>query len=511
MKNILLIISLGLISFLANGKDTNVMDFGAVTDGKTLTTESIQKAIDQCSSTGGGTVIVPQGTYLTHTIFLKSGVNLHLQKGCKILGDTNPEAFTRAIIFADSIENAAITGQGVIDGQGFVKYFPTTGKRHNDLCLYKCRNMTITDITLRDSPTWVFRILGCDWVMVRGVKIYSYVNQNNDGIDIDAKNVTISDCIIDSEDDAICLKSDIPGFLVENIAITNCIIGTNCNAIKFGTSSKCGFKNIAISNCVIRWPGAAAKIPPRSSLKGCEKDTIMEVGVALEVVDGGFMDQVTITNITMTGIQTPLFIRLGNRKGPGSLKNVIISNITATDETMLHSSITGIPGSYVENVIVKDLIFNSKGTGTMVEATAEVPEKINSYPQANVVFGYSLPAYGMYLRHVKNLVLENFIFNLLAPDARPAVMLDDCHHIKINNFDVDIPTDNQPLIRIKQSTNVTISGYQSVEPVSNLLKAEGSSTRDIKIMNNDLSRVNEAVKFSDGCPPSAVKMLNNIK
>ncbi len=236
----------------------------------------------------------------------------------------------------------------------------------------------------------------------------------------------------------------------------------------------------------------------------------MEMGVALEVVDGGFMDQVVINNITMTGIQTPLFIRLGSRKGPGSLKNVVISNITATDETLLNSSITGIPGSYVENVIVRDLIFKSKGTGTLVEANAEVPEKVESYPQANSVFGYSIPAYGMYVRHVKNLTLENFIFNLKAPDARPAVMLDDCHNIRINNFDVDTPTDNQPLIRIKQSTNVSISGYQSVKPIPNLLKAEGGLTRDIKITNNDLSRVKEVVKFSDGCQVTAVKLQNNF-
>lgn len=509
MKSVCFFI-LCMLSINSFGKDVNVMDFGAVGDGLTLTTESIQKAIDHSSSTGGGMVYVPQGTYLTHTIFLKSGVNLHIGKGATILGDTNPDAFTRAVIFGDSIENAAITGLGVIDGQGFAKNFPTSGKRHNDICLVKCKNITVTDITLLNAPTWVFRILGCDWVMVRGIRIYSYANQNNDGIDIDAKNVTISDCIIDSEDDAICLKSDIPGFLVENISITNCIIGTNCNAIKFGTASNCGFKNIAISNCVIRWPSAAAKIPPRSSLKGCEKDTIMEIGLALEVVDGGFMDQVTITNITMTGVQTPLFIRLGDRKGPGSLKNVIISNVTATDETMLHSSITGIPGSYVENVIVRDLIFNSKGTGTMVEAKAEVPEKTKSYPQANVVFGYSVPAYGMYVRHVKNLVLENFIFNLLAPDARPAIVLDDCHNIKINNFNVDIPTNNQPLIRVKQSTNVSITGYQSVEPVANLLMAEGNETRNIKISGNDLSMVKEVVIFKDGCPDSAVKMLNNF-
>ena len=405
---------------------------------------------------------VPPGTYLTHTVYLKGGVNLHLQKGAVILGDTDPTAFDQAVILGDHIEDAAITGLGTINGQGFAKFFPRKGPRHNDVRLVGCKNIVVKDVTMIDAPSWVFRILECDGVIVRGVRIYSYVNQNNDGIDIDAKNVVVSDCIVDCEDDAICLKSDNPDFLVENITITNCIAASNCNAIKFGTASHCGFKNIVVSNCVLRRPSEAAKIPPRSTLEGCDTDTIMEIGLALEIVDGGVMDQVAINNITMTGIQTPLFIRLGNRKGPGTLKNVVISNITATDETLLHSSITGIPGSYVENVIVKDLIFNSKGTGGMAEATANPPEKIGSYPQANVVFGYSVPAYGMYLRHVKNLMLQNFVFNLLAPDARPAVVMDDCHHVRLNNFDVDVPTHDQPLVRVIQSTDVTISGYQSI-------------------------------------------------
>jgi len=507
---IILFLSLCLISTISFGKNLNIIDLGAVGDGKTLTTESIQKAIDQCAESGGGTVSVPPGTYLTNTIFLKSGVNLYVKKGATILGDTNPDAFTKAIIYADGIEDAAITGEGIINGQGFAKDFPKDGKRHSDIYMIKCKNMTVSDVNLLNAPSWVFIIKECNWVMVQGIRIYSYANQNNDGIDVDSKNVTISDCIIDCGDDAICLKSDNPDFIVENITITNCILGTNCNAIKFGTSSYCGFRNVNINNCVIRWPSAAAKIPPRSTLKGCELDTIMEAGLALEVVDGGFMDQVVINNISMTGIQTPLFIRLGNRRGIGTLKNVLISNITATDETMLNSSITGIPGSYVENVIIRDFIFTSKGGGTMIEAMAEVPEKVDCYPQTNVVFGYSVPAYGMYVRHVKNLVMENFIFNLRLSDARPAVMLDDCHNIRLRNFDVDAPTNNQPLIRMKQSTNVTVSGYQSVEPISNLIKVEGDLCRDIKVTGNDLSRVNEAVKLSDDCPISAVKIQNNF-
>ena len=495
----------------ADAKDANVLDFGANPGGKTLATEAFQKAIDQCSAAGGGTVIVPSGIFLTHTVFLKSGVELHLQKGAVIRGDTDPTAFKGGVISADNIENAAITGPGVIDGQGDKKHFPTDGPRHHDLLLFRCKNIKVSDITLINPPSWTFRIRECDGVAVRGVTVYSYTNQNNDGIDIEAKNVTISDCVIDSEDDGICLKSDNPKFVVENVTITNCIVGSDCNAIKFGTSSQGGFKNITISNCAIRWPQVAAKIPPRTSLKGCEFDAIAEAGLALEIVDGGFMDQVTISNISMTGIQTPIFIRLGKRKGAGTLKNVLISNVTATDETMLNSSITGVPGSYVENVVIRDVIFNSKGTGTLLEANAAVPEKVTAYPQTNLVFGYSVPAYGMYVRHVRNLVLEDFKFNLRHPDARPAVMLDDCHNVRLTNFDVAAPTDDQPLIRVKQSTNVTISGYQSVTPIPSFLLVEGALTSDVKLVGNDFAHVRDVVKYGDGAKTPAVRLLNNFQ
>jgi polygalacturonase len=308
----------------------------------------------------------------------------------------------------------------------------------------------------------------------------------------------------------MCLKSDNPGFLVENVAISNCIIASNCNAIKFGTAGRCGFKNISISNCVIRRPSESTQRNWSKSIKGVSSDTTVISGIALELVDGGAMNQVVITNVTMTGIQTPLFIRLGSRRGTGSLKNVVISNITATNESMITSSITGIPGSYVENVIVKDVIFNYKGTGTMVEATAPVPEKEAAYPE-NRMFGYSLPGYGLYVRHVNNLTVENFRFNLLNPDSRPAIVLDDCHNIRINNFYADQPSDNQPLLRIVQSTNIIFSGYQVTTPISKFLKIEGDKSSDIKLSGNDFSQVKNIFELSSECKAFAVKEMFNFK
>ncbi len=508
MKNYLVVLFC-MIAFHTFGKDFSVLDFGANPDGKTLTTEAIQKSVDECTATGGGTVTVPAGVYLTNTIFLKSNVNLHIQKGATLLGGTNRTAFKGAVVFADSIQNAAITGLGIIDGQGFKQFYPKSGNRHNNIWLLKCKNITVQDVTLINSSNWVFRIKECDGIIVQGVRIYSYTNENNDGIDIDGKNITISGCIIDCDDDAVCLKSDNPDYLVENISISNCIIASNCNAIKCGTGSRGGFKNISVNNCVIRRPSEAVHRRWAKIIQGVSSDTTVISGIALEVVDGGQMNQVAISNITMAGIQTPLFIRLGNRKGSGSLKNIVISNIIATNESLMASSITGISGSYVENVILKDFIFNCKGTGTEVEASATVPEVEKAYPE-NRMFGYSLPAYGMYVRHVKGLVLENFRFNLRAPDVRPAIVLDDCHNIRVNNFSVDNPSNNQPVLRLIQSTNVTISGYIPTKPTLKFLRVKGEKSSDIKLIGNDFSKVKKVVERGDGCKLNTIRKMNNF-
>jgi polygalacturonase len=491
-------------------EDVSVLDCGAVPDSKTLATDAIQKAVDRCAATGGGTVTVPPGRFLTRTVFLKSNVNLHLGQGAVLVGDTQPRAFTQAVVYADGIENASITGRGTIDGQGYKKYYPTNGPRHNDIRLFRSRNITVQDVTLVNSPSWVFRILECDGVIVRGVRIYSFANENNDGIDIDGRNITVSDCIIDCDDDAMCLKSDDPNFLVENVAISNCVIASNCNGIKFGTSSRCGFRNIAISNCVVRRPSEAAQRHWAATVPGVTRDDTVISGLALEVVDGGVMDQVAITNISMTGVQTPLFIRLGSRRGQGTLRNVVISNITATNESLITSSITGIPGSYVENVTVRDVIFTCKGTGTVAQANAPVPEKEASYPE-NRMFGPSLPAYGLYVRHVKNLVCENFRFNLAAPDARPAVLLDDCHNIRLTGFDVATPSEERPLVRLIQSTNVTLSGCQSATPVVKFVQVEGHESSGIKLTGNDFTQVKDIVTLGREAQASAVRQWNNLK
>ncbi|MFT4092318.1 MAG: glycosyl hydrolase family 28 protein [Niabella sp.] len=417
------------------GQDFNIFKYHAIGDGKTLNTTAIQKAIDECARHGGGNVIVPAGTFLTAGIFLKDNVNLHLEPGAVLLGDyQNPEY--RALVYLKNVKNAAVTGTGTIAGNGaHFKIGDEAPNRPYVLFVENSEGIQVKDIHFRDGASWTLRLFNSKHILIRGISIYSHANFNNDGIDIDSKDVLISDCNINTGDDALCFKSDNPQRMCENISVINCQLASNCNFIKMGTSSYGGFRNITISNCHLQKTNIMPLKEQQWNLKsqGTIQDSISGLaGIALEVVDGGSMDQITISNISMTGVQTPIFIRLGNRRNAaGSLKNILISQITAKAVSQITSSITAVPGFYVENVTLRDLIFELPGGITTSMENYVVPEKEKAYPE-NRQFGWILPAYGMYIRHAKKIALDNIQFHLKEGDERPAIILEDVSDCKIN-------------------------------------------------------------------------------
>lgn len=497
---------LGIILFFnfsaSYASDANILDFGATTDAAN-NAPFIQKAIDHCAATGGGTVYVPAGVFVSGTIFLKSNVHLQLQVNAVIQGSVNHPADYpgRGLVVAENIENASVMGEGVLDGQGDHKNFQygdNKGNRPHVILFTRCRNMTVKGITLRNSAWWTLRLAYCDGVKVLGINIYGHGNFNCDGIDIDSKNVLIADCRVDCDDDAICFKSDAADFDVEHVVVTNCILSSNCNAIKFGTASHAGFRNITISNCVIH-KASENNIRNWRNMRGVAADTTVISGIALEVVDGGFMDQVVISNISMRDIQTPLFIRLGSRKKAGSLRNVIISGITAYNESLITSSITGIPGHYVENITLRDFVFYYTGGANLEDAVRTVPENEKSYPE-NRMFGPTLPAYGLYVRHARNLTIENFQCYTLQPDARPAFVFDDIQNLSLNNFQASSPSGDQALIRLNQASDIYISGFRAPQTTIPLfLQVVGGQCKNISMVRNDFTRVAKDVE----CEPSA--------
>jgi len=439
----------------------DVTQFGAVADGATLNTSALQAAIDAAAAAGGGEVLFPSGTFLTGTLYLKSRVRLQLSQGTVILGSPNladypltrckypskSDSYTvRALIWGEDLSDISIAGPGVIDGQGARfngnkatpeelaaasqpyeqegRYTPEKIylNRPYLIRLIGCRNVRVENLSLRNSAMWMQHYLDCEFLTLRGLNVFNHVAANNDMIDIDGcREVIVSDCVGDTDDDALTLKST-GARPTEHVVVTNCLLSSHCNAIKAGTESAGGFKDIAISNCVIR----------RSSVKDAHSGNADGLsGIALELVDGGALERVTISNIVIEGTMAPIFMRLGNRARPakpsdpkppvGTFRDVAISNVIATGASPLGCAISGIPGHPIENVTLSNIHIAFAGGGKAF--TGDVPEEEDKYPECKM-FG-PLPAYGFFVRHVKNVRLRDVELTSATPDPRPPTTIID--------------------------------------------------------------------------------------
>jgi polygalacturonase len=441
----------------------NVKNYGAKGDGKSLDTKAIDKAIDAAADAGGGTVWFPAGDYLSVTIHLKSNVALYIDQGATIVAATNddnvkydmPEKgenetyqdyghchFHNSLIVGENLHDIAITGPGRIWGKGLIKDERKAGENegfgNKTLALKLCRNVTLKDFTIFHGGWFCFLLTAVDNATIDNIKM----DTGRDGIDlISSKNVHISNTTINAPgDDALVLKCDYslnyPRAL-ENVTITNCQVsgyneGTLLDGtylkdgrkhpqgrIKLGTESNGGYKNITISNCVF---------------DHCK-------GLALETVDGAALEDITISNITMRDINnSPIFVRLGARmRAPkdfqySTLRRVIISNIIAYDVTGEQGGIiSGIPGHDIEDLTLSNIHIYYKGGGTKEQAGREVPQLIKDYPEPDS-FGIT-PAYGFFIRNVKDLKMSDVEVSFFNEDQRPAFILDnvdgaDFQHIR---------------------------------------------------------------------------------
>ncbi len=438
----------------------DVRAFGAKGDGITLDGPAIEKAIGAASASGGGTVRFPAGTYLSGSVRLRSNIALFLDQGATLVaaspGDGGlydpPEENAAAgkyqdfghahwhnsLIWGENLENVSLLGPGRILGKGLVSSDDgPDGRGNKAISLKLCRNVTIRDVTIQHGGWFGILATGVDNLTIDNLKI----DTNRDGMDIDCcRNVHVSNCSVNSpNDDGICLKSSYGlGFAraTENVTITNCGVsgfeegtlldGTlsrkrraGMGRIKFGTESNGGFKNITVSNCTFAY---------------CN-------GLALETVDGGLLEDVSITNITMRDIVTaPIFLRLGSRgRGPvgtvtGALRRVTISDVIVYNADPRDAVIvSGVPGHPVEDVTLENIQIWVKGGGTKAQATTVLPEREAAYPEPSM-FG-ATPCYGFFLRHVRGITLENIGLHTLTPDERPAFSLLDVSGLRARSAD----------------------------------------------------------------------------
>ena len=436
----------GSLSLMA--RDYNILDYGANGFLKFNSTQGIQRAINQCAADGGGRVVVPAGEYMIGTIVLKSNVNLHLQQGAVLYGSTDLKQYkpmkssyvslrtqteTVQLIYADSVENVVIDGFGTIDGRGrsFEKLsWNDEGiTRPHLLRFIQSRDITVKDVTLKNSGCWMQHYLACDRVIIDGIKVFNRNNYNNDALDLDGcHDVIVRGMMADSDDDAITLKSTSPR-LCENITISDCVVSSHCNAIKLGTETNGGFRNINIHGIVVK--------PSYDQNEKFFGQWIGSSAISLEIVDGGTMENVNVADITVEGTESPIFIRLANRgRGwrdgqvvdhVGRINGIRLSNIQIHNAGPMGCSITGLEGHPVENVWLSDITLHHRGGVTAGDlqqiADSLRDEKEKEYPEATT-WG-NLPAKAFFVRHARNVNFNNVTVLTDQPDARPEFVRED--------------------------------------------------------------------------------------
>ncbi|UCC99893.1 MAG: glycoside hydrolase family 28 protein [Phycisphaerales bacterium] len=504
------------------GKTYNVADFGAKPDGKTLCTEAIQNAVERCAREGGGTVYFGAGTWLTGTIYLESRITLWLDSGCVLLGSKEKEDYGRphklagtegetfsywGIIAGKGLENIAIRGRGTIDGQG-ANFRYKKGARPKNIYLENCSDVLIEDVRLRSAGSWMQHYRNCDRLTIRGIAVFNHVAYNNDGLNIDScRDVSIIGCVVDSDDDGIVLKS-LSRKPCENITISDCVVSSHCNSIKMGTESGGGFQNITVTNCTI--------CSPRYSKVTYGRQRGL-AGLALEIVDGGTLDRVVVSNLTIKGVTVPIFMRLGNRArlyeedqpkpNVGKFRNVIVSNIVAIDCSPVGCSITGLPGHSIENITLSDIRLGFEGGGTREQAAREIPEKPESYPESTM-FG-TLPAYGFFCRHVEDLRLHNLKFETAASDYRHAVVLDDVENAVLDAIDVPFQAGAAGMIRCTNSKDIQVRNCRPPAGTERFLDLNGPRTANIMLLSNDFGRVSEISHLAPDVAKTALALVGN--
>jgi polygalacturonase len=482
----------GTFSLFAQKQELNVSDYGAIGDGKTINTSAIQCTIDLCNRNGGGKVIVPEGIFVSGTLYLKDNVNLYIE-ACSVLKGSssfkdypdNNVKYTnsfshppgmkfgnKALIFGEGLRNIAVTGEGVVDGSGDSPEFqlgndntPASRNRPSVICLLKCNNVRVEGLRMQNSAYWMQNYIGCDTLTLRNLNIYNHSNYNQDAMDIDASNVLVENCIIDADDDGVCLKSHNADRVVENIVVRNCTIASNCNVVKFGTKSDGGFRNVKISNCIIHKASADHIRHWQANLKFIELPTTVISGFAFEAVDGGIIENIEVSDVAMTDVQTPVFVILGRRNKSqagdstfyggnkpldkslktGYARNLTFRNITATSHSKMAGSITAAAGSYVENVCFENVKISSMGKGTVEEAAINLAEYTGAYPE-NRMYGQVYPASGFFFRNVKNLSLENVELSVRNEDFRPAIVFDNVFQATVINLKSDAPAGNREAV-----------------------------------------------------------------
>ena len=519
----------------------NIRNYGAKGDGKTLDSGALQAAIDACTSDGGGTVLVPAGTFLIGTVELKSNVTLHIVASGKLLGSADGQQYHAAdaipltgdhtiedgnwaLLFAVNAKNITLEGPGTIDGQGAQFHSAVRGtpppsglggnRRPYHLLAYRCEGLSVRNIDLVDCAYHSVRIIQSKRVHLDSIYIHNRVNGNNDGFHfISAEYVTVSNCIVKSQDDACAMFGS-----CKRIAISNSSFSTRWSVFRFGGGH---VEDITVSNCLLY------------EVYGCP--------IKLHAFPGDCFERISFSNLVMQNVTGPINISIGpsaprnqqnnpsvqlssGRSGettPAIVRNISFSNIHGTVTTnppqLSEASVTSgynpgerrscitlncVGGSILENVSFDNVHLTFGGGGTAEDAARrELPQFAGEY----FMLG-PMPAYGLYARGVHALTMNNIRFQVSAPDLRPAVIFDGVTDASIQALSAEGNSSTESILRFTNSREILITSPRVLTSTTTFLQIEGTKNERIIVDGGDISKATNAVALKDGATKTAVKL-----
>jgi polygalacturonase len=516
----------------------DIRDFGARSDGKTLDTAAMQAAINACHKDQGGTVLVPAGVFVIGSVEMKSNITLHIAAGGTLLGSGHGKDYFAAdaiplhgdatledgnvgLIFAVHAENITIEGPGTIDGQGAQFLSPAKGvpspaglsshKRPYHLLFYQCRNLTVRDIFLKDSAYHSIRVVECHFAWFHGIHIHSRVIHNNDGFHfISSEYVHITDCDIQSQDDACALFGS-----CKFVTVTNSSFSTRWSVFRFGGGVA---ENITVSNCIL------------NEVYGCP--------IKMRCGPGSRFENISFSNLVMNKVTGPISIGLSPhgyhhrsvdksdqkttepKISPGVVRNISFNNIRATvtkpepltdagfqshynpGEVFSCITLNAFDEVFLENINFNDVHVTFPGGGTAAQAAVRnVPKVAGEYYTMGVP-----PSYALFARNVRGLTLENVRFEMAAPDLRPAVVLDHVSDAAVNGFSVQGNQNMESVLRFIDTQDTLLSAVRLLKSAAVFLQVEGTANQDIILDGGDFSKANQPLAFKYGAAEKSVKL-----
>ena len=518
----------------------NIRKYGAKGDGAALDTAALQAAVDACNRDGGGTVLVPAGTFQIGTVELKSNVTLHIAAAGKLLGTADGKQYHSvdaipltgdstlndgnwALLFAVNATNVTIEGAGTIDGQGAKFHSAVRGtpppsglggnRRPYHLLFHRCDRLTVRDIALVDCAYHSIRVIQSKHVHMNGLYIHNRVNGNNDGFHfISAEYVTVDNCTILSQDDACAMFGS-----CKFITVTNSVFSTRWSVFRFGGGVA---ENISISNCVLY------------DVFGCP--------IKFQGNEGSRCENISFANLVLQQVTGPIHISLGPRtrqnqgvdeglqpavpretRPPAVARNISFSNIHGTvttnppqlPETTLtsdprpgegHSCITlnCIGDATMENISFDDIHLTFGGGGTEEDAARrDLPQIAGEY----FMLG-PMPAYGFYARNSHGLTLQNVRLQVSTPEMRPAVIFDNVEDVAVNGLSVQANPAAESVLRCINSKQILLTASRLLSPAAVFLQLEGAGNADIKIDGGDLTKAVKVLAYKNGATEKAVRL-----